>query len=210
MMQTNIKGQEAYRKVFSHKQRGFHLPVVLIILVAIVFSSTYLLHSVMSSQQEVQANLELLRAELSAQRAIVLAENAIDRNSQIPMPNYTLVPEAEDALDFSNGKVLAAHLEDYNLAAQVDTITGKVLNWWDQSETWWEKYAYRVDPDDENSGYYIIEFLTDMTTGEDYGQDRTYKGDGVRYLYRITARGRSSRGSAHLNQTSYTKVYLNE
>lgn len=210
MTKTRMKRQEAYRTLLTHHQKGFHLPIVLIILVAIVFSSTYLLHSVMSSQQEVQANLELLRAELSAQRAIVLAENAIDRNTRIPLPNYKLVPEDEDQLDFSNGKVLAAHLEDYNLAAQVDSITGKVLNWWDQGEDWWEKYAFRIDPDDENAGYYIIEFLTDITTGEDYGQDRTYKGDGVRYLYRITARGRSSRGSAHLNQTSYAKVYLND
>lgn len=193
----------------GRQQKGFQLPVVLIILVAIVFSSTYLLHTVVSGQQEMQATLELLQAELSAQRAIVLAENAIDRNDQIPLPSFQLESD-DDELDFSSGKVLAAHLDAYNLTTQFDSITGRVLNWWDQSEEWWKKYAFQIDPNNHNAGYYIIEFLTDITTGEDYGQDKTYKGDGVRYLYRITARGQSSRGSTQLNQTSYAKVYLNE
>ena len=188
------------------KQQGFHVPMVLVFLVVILLSAGQLVRSVSSTQKEINADINILRANLAAQTALQEAERLIEDTKQLPTLYSSLLEDNKSASLIENF-AWSPYLDNYALTVANDRFTNQQLYWWDQGDIWWKKYANHgvIEP----KSFFVVEVINELKFS-DYGQDDHYRGEAQRVLYRITARGESIANSKSLKQTHYVKIYYPE
>lgn len=193
------------RMLSYQHQKGFHLPVALVVISLVLLVSTKFHRSIVATQQEAVAEQQQLTGLRAAEVALKEGEDKILGTTDKPFVLYTVLDETMATTHLEKNSVWNDTLVNYKLDHDVELLTGNPLTWIDQPLKWWEKYT--VSLDDDIQGYYAIEYVSEDKFGNDLGQSKDYKASKSRLFFKVTARGVGQKLSTTVLQSHFSKVY---
>lgn len=199
--------------VNRQKQKGFHLPLVLGIIVIVVMLSTRLGFLLTSYYQDQDEHMKQDVAFLLARHALNTVESAILNSSQIPLISTELMTDDEAVVSVFNGVVWNDDLPDYQLGVATDSVSGLSLEWWQQPESWWKAHtplleapAISAELSAKGRAYFAVEYLREYVFSSDISVNDESSGI-ITQIYRITAAGFTNDGKRVLLTTLVNSTY---
>lgn len=190
--------------------QGAVLPSVLGVLILILVVGSQLTETVTLQHKTNNAFKAQISAESLADFGLNSAEEALLALETRPQALRNIEPTT-GANMIDRGLVWAQSLNNYNLTAQQDALSGEPLGWERQPSDWWETYSNsfsrNISATQSQTAYSIVEEFDADFSDSDLGQERDHFTGPTKTFYQITARGEGGTFGTSRVRSIYARTF---